>query len=176
VPADGSAGLSEAGWRALGRGLAIVARQAVDRGIRVHYHNHAGSYVETPDEVERLLALADPDLFDLCFDTGHYAYGGGDPAAFVARHHGRIGYLHVKDVDADVLARARAAGVGFFDALRAYVFCELGQGVVPAAGLVRTLLDAGYRGWIVVEQDTCRRPSTESARISRSYLRERCGI
>jgi len=176
VPSDGSAGLGDAEWRALVESLGLIARLAFSKGIRTHYHNHAGSYVETPAEVERFLSLLDPAVADLCFDAGHYAFGGGDPADFVARHASRIGYVHLKDVDPAVLARARAEGLGFLDALRVYVFCELGEGIADVPSIVGALLDNDYSGWIVVEQDTSRRPSTESARASREYLRERCGL
>ena len=176
VPADGSAGLSDAEWRTLVESLKRAAGRAAAKGIRTHYHNHAGSYVETPSEVECFLAHLDPAVADLCFDAGHYAFGGGDPADFVARHADRIGYVHLKDVDPAVLARARAEGLGFLDALRVYVFCELGEGLANVPAIVGALLDHGYSGWIVVEQDTSRRPSTESARASREYLRQRCGL
>lgn len=176
VPEDGSAGLDDIGWRTLVDSLARVARRAAAREIQTHYHNHAGSYVETPAEVERFLSLLDPEVADLCFDAGHYAFGGGDPSAFVARHADRIGYVHLKDVDPLVLARARREGLGFLDALRIYVFCELGEGIAGVPSLVGALLDRGYRGWIVVEQDTSSRPPTKSARASRQYLQDRCGL
>lgn len=176
VPRDGSAGLADAQWLKLGRNVEAVARRLASRGIRLRYHNHVGSYVETPDEVARLLAITDPDLVDLCFDTGHYAYGGGDPAEFVVEWHHRIGYLHLKDVDPVVLARVRGEGQGFLDALRSYVFCELGAGAVDVARVVKSLLALGYSGWMVLEQDTSRRPATVSARASRQYLRRCCAL
>lgn len=175
VPGDGSAGLSDDRWRALAGSLHVVARRAAERGVRTHYHNHVGSHVETADEVERLLASTDPTLVDLCFDVGHYAYGGGDPVDLVARHADRVGYVHLKDVDAGVLAQARAAGLDFFAALRAYVFCELGRGLAGVERVMELLLDGGYDGWIVVEQDTTSRPPAESARASRDFLRRRFG-
>jgi len=176
VPADGSAGLSEAQWRATARNLADVGEAAAGHGLRAHFHNHVGTFVETPAEIERLLEILDPDLVDLCYDCGHHAFGGGDPLAFVNRHHGRIGYLHLKDVDPAVLARTRERRLGFVGALREFVFCELGQGMVDVPTLIRTMVDHGYRGWVVVEQDTSPRHPTESARANRDYLRERCGL
>lgn len=176
VPPDGGAGLSGAQWRTAARHLSEVADLASGAGLRVHFHNHVGSYVETPDEIDRFWHEVDPALVDLCFDAGHYAYGGGDPVAFVAAHPDRIGYVHLKDVDAAVLAEARARRLGFLDALRTFVFCELGKGMVDVPAIVGSLQDGGYRGWIVVEQDTTPRPPTESARANRAYLRERCGL
>ena len=176
IPTDGSAGLSEAQWRTTGHNLAAVAEAAAGHGLRAHFHNHVGTFVETPAEIERLLEILDPDLIDLCYDCGHHAFGGGDPLAFVHRHHGRIGYLHLKDVEPTVLARAQERRLGFVGALREFVFCELGQGMVDVPALTRTLIDQGYRGWVVVEQDTSPRHPTASARANREYLRERCGL
>ena len=176
VPADGSAGLSDGQWRTTLDSLTAVGKAAAGRGLRTHFHNHVATYVETPDELDRLMAGLDFDLVDICFDVGHHAYGGGDPVAFVVRHHGRIGHVHLKDVDPGVLASARQRGLGFVDALREFVFSELGQGMVDIPAIVRTLIDNGYRGWVVVEQDTSPRHPTETARDNRRFLRERCSI
>ncbi len=176
VPADSSAGLDEEGWRKLGAGLRIVAEQATAQGVRVHYHNHVGTYVETPDEVERLLHETLGDDLDLCFDTGHYAYGGGDPTAFVLEHRDRIGYLHLKDVSASVLADAKRQQWSFMDALRQIIFCEFGEGIVDIPRVIEALRSGGYGGWVIVEQDTSGRPSTESAAASRAYLQVHCGL
>ncbi len=176
VPADGSAGLTDDEWALLAGGLRLVCEQAVASGVRVHYHNHVGTYVETPAEVDRfLLETAGEDL-DLCFDTGHYAYGGGDPTAFVLDHAAQIGYLHLKDVSASVLAEARDQGWSFLEALRHIIFCEFGDGIVDIPKVIDVLKANDYAGWVIVEQDTSARDSTESATASRAYLRRTSGI
>jgi inosose dehydratase len=176
VPGDGSAGLSDDDWRLLGDGLRLVCEQAEASGVRVHYHNHVGTYVETPTEVDRLLAVTAGDAIDLCFDTGHYAYGGGDPTAFALQHAAQIGYMHLKDVSASVLAGSRAHGWSFLDALRHIIFCEFGDGIVDISKVIDVLKANDYAGWVIVEQDTSARDSTESAKASRAYLRRVCGV
>lgn len=176
VPADGSAGLAAEEWTRAGRNLATVGKIAAGHGVRAHFHNHVGTHAETPAEVERVIAELDFDLMDICFDCGHYAYGGGDPIAFVNQHRDRIGYVHLKDVDPVVLDVARARELSFLEALREYVFCEFGQGMVDIPALVQTLRDGGYRGWLVVEQDTTPHESTASARANRTFLREHCEL
>ena len=176
VPPDGSAGLSDDDWSLLAAGLRLVCEQATASGVRVHYHNHVGTYVETPAEVDRFLEETAGDDLDLCFDTGHYAYGGGDPTAFALKHGAKIGYLHLKDVSASVLAEARSQGWSFLDALRHIIFCEFGEGIVDIPRVIDVLKANEYAGWVIVEQDTSARDSTESAKASRAYLRRTSGI
>ncbi|MFL5761806.1 MAG: TIM barrel protein [Thermomicrobiales bacterium] len=175
VPDDGSSGLPERGWATLAEALARVRDRAAAWDIRVHFHNHVGSHVESPPEVERLLEEL-PDGVDLCFDTGHYAFGGGEPLRFVQQHADRIGYVHLKDVDQTVVNEARSEEFGFLNALRRFVFTELGNGGVDIPAVIAALRDSRYGGWIIVEQDTCKGDPTETAKQNRAYLRSTCGI
>jgi inosose dehydratase len=176
VPEDGSAGLDEAGWQRFAANLTQVASRAADRGVRTCYHNHVGSHVESPAECARLVEFLPGTGATLCFDTGHYAYGGGDPTEFVREQSALIGHLHLKDVDPGILTRAREQGWGFTDALRQIVFCPFGSGMVDIPAIVRALKDVAFNGWVVVEQDTCEGDPTERAAAHRAYLRSCCGI
>ena len=176
VPGDGSRSFDTSGWKNLGRSLRMIAERTLAHGIKTHYHNHVGTFVEAPHEVERILSELRPGLVDLCFDTGHYAYGGGDPTEFVLAHRDLIGYLHLKDVDPAVLDQARQERLGFLDALRRYIFCEFGEGMVDIPRVIDALRDGSYKGWIIVEQDTTPRTAFESAAASRRYLRDKCRI
>lgn len=176
VSLDGSDGLDDGGWQRLGAGLDQAGEAASRHGLTVHYHNHVGSFVESPAEVERLLTEIAGIPVDLCFDTGHYAYGGGDPTSFVVEHGDRIGYLHLKDVDGAVLTNARQRRLSFLEALREYIFSDLGTGIVDIPKVIGALRTASYAGWIIVEQDTCRGPAIESAVANRQYLQVECGI
>jgi inosose dehydratase len=106
-------------------------------------------------------------------DTGHYRFGGGDPVAGLRHHAGRIWHVHFKDHDPRVAERARSEGWDYFQAVRAGVFCELGQGDVAFADIKAELERMGYAGWIVVEQDVLPGMGTpkESAERNRHYLR-----
>jgi inosose dehydratase len=171
APADG---LDDEGWAALVEGVNRLAEAlACDFGLQTVFHHHCGGFVETPAEVERFLARTDPGRVGLCLDTGHYAFGGGDPVACVRRHGLRVAYLHLKDADPRVMARARTEGLNYFQAVAAGVFCELGQGCVDFPALFAALREAGYAGWAVVEQDIVAGMGTplESAQRNRAYLR-----
>lgn len=167
-------GLSAAAWQVFADGATrIAARVGAETGLRTVFHHHCAGFVETPAEVERLLALTDPALLGLCFDTGHYRFGGGDPVAGLRRHAGRIWHVHFKDHAPQVADRARSEGWDYFQAVRAGVFCELGKGDVDFAGVKAELERMGYAGWIVVEQDVLPGMGTpkESAERNRRYLR-----
>ncbi|MGB3330544.1 MAG: sugar phosphate isomerase/epimerase, partial [Thermomicrobiales bacterium] len=171
VPADGSASLDAAHLDALVANLHALARRAADAGLAVHYHNHVGSYVESPAEVAALAARLDPALVDLCFDTGHYAFGGGDALRFLRDQSDRIGILHLKDVDPAVLAEARERGWSFHESLRHYIFCPLGAGSAHIDRIVQTLVERDFPGWVIVEQDTCEGDATANARANLETLR-----
>ncbi len=167
-------------WDAAIRMLERTARACRELGLSVAFHHHAGTFIETPDEIERLCASTDPKLIGLCLDTGHYFYGGGDPVDAARRYGARIRHLHLKDVDPTVLEKVRREGVGFLDAVRQSIFCELGQGAVNFTAVIGALADRRYSGWAVVEQDLdASQPGVrplECAIRSRRYLRDIIGI
>ena len=167
-------GMSDAQWQVFADGANRVAR-AVKRetGLRAVFHHHIGTWVETPAETARLLSLTDPDVLGLCFDTGHYRFGGGDPIAGLRRHAHRIWHVHFKDHDPNVAAQSRRAGWDALQSVEHGVFCELGRGDVDFPAVVQTLNELGYAGWIVVEQDVLPGMGTPkaSAQRNRDYLR-----
>jgi inosose dehydratase len=172
---EGRGGMSGEQWNAAIGLLTRVSRAARDLGLQPVFHHHAGTFVETPAEVERLLQAIDPRLLGLCLDTGHYLYGGGDPVACARAHASRIRHLHLKDVRATMLEQVRHEKIGYLEAIRRGVFCELGEGSVDLPGVIRELRAAGFEGWAVFEQDIDpTQPGVnpeESAARSRAYLR-----
>ena len=173
-------GMSAAAWDGAARLLARIARAARELGLTCVFHHHAGTFIETPAEVDRLLSMTDPELLGLCLDTGHYFYGGGDPVNCARVHGARIRHLHLKDVSPSVLETVRRKRVAYLDAIRMGVFCELGAGVVNLTAVIQQLNAAGFDGWAVFEQDVdptqpgCN--PLESAARSRKYLRGAVGI
>ena len=102
VPADGSEGFSHGEWRRFSDGVNTVARYARERGLITAFHPHVASYIERPEEIARLMRDTDPTLVGLCLDTGHVAYGGGDPVEIARTHARRIWHVHLKDVRREV--------------------------------------------------------------------------
>lgn len=167
-------GMSEAQWQVFAEGANRVAR-AVKRetGLRTVFHHHIGTWVETPEETARLLAMTDPEVLGLCFDTGHYRHGGGDPLTGLRRHADRIWHVHFKDHNPAVAAQARAEGWDAVTAVGHGLFCELGKGDIDFPGVLAELKAMGYKGWIVVEQDVLPGMGSpkESAARNRAYIR-----
>lgn len=173
-------GMTEQQWDGAAEILSSISAACLDLGVAAVFHHHAGTYIETPKEIERLCEAVDPDLLGLCLDTGHYFFGGGDPADAVRLYGDRILHLHLKDVRLPILEAARRDGAGFLEAVRRGVFCELGEGAVDLNTVIRELSAGGYSEWAIVEQDVDTRTGDvnplESARRSREYLRDVIGI
>lgn len=171
--ADGTPRLSPAAWERLVGVIHDIAREAIGLGHRVAFHPHAGTFIETPAEVAELVRRTDPALLGICLDVGHYLVGGGDPVAALRELGPRVTHVHLKDVDPGVLERLRSGGLaGFGDAIRARLFTELGAGILDLPGVLDVLAGRDYAGWLMIEQDSCWGPPSESAAIGRRVLAE----
>jgi inosose dehydratase len=163
--------LTDDGWARTVELLAAASAETRAAGARIAFHPHAGTYVETPDEVDRLADSVDPETLPLCLDVGHYTVGGGDPVAALRRYGERVTHVHLKDVDPEVLAGLREGSVGGFGAgIRQRLFTELGSGVLDLDGVLEALAGRRYDGWLMVEQDSGWPPPAESAAIGRRVL------
>ena len=162
-------------YQQIATGLERVGERCRQENIVLAFHNHAGTFVETAEELEEVCQRADPALVQLCLDVGHLIVGGGDPVQSIQRYGQRVAYIHLKDVDPRVLEHLRSGQGGFLDGLRWRVFCELGSGCLDLAGVVGALRQQGFEGWVVLEQDTSFRPPLESAVESRTRFREVAG-
>lgn len=170
VPSDGTESLDDTSYRRIAEGIQTLASIAHEFGIRVRYHNHVGTWIEAPHEVVALLAHLDTSVADLCFDTGHYAYGSGDAEQFIREHIDEIGYLHLKDVDTAAVADARTRQLTFLDALREIVFSPIGTGSADIPAILKVLVEHAFDGWIVVEQDTSAGDPTVTARENLAFI------
>jgi len=149
-----SMGLTDDEWKVFAEGANLVAREVKTRtGLRTVFHHHCAGFVETPGEIDSLLAFTDPSLVGLVLDMGHYMFGGGDPLNALKKHSGRIWHIHFKDCHPAIAAKSRTEGWDYFKSVGNGVFCELGKGSVDFPAIVEELNAQKYSGWIVVEQD-----------------------
>ena len=175
--ADGLARQEWVGYAGRLERLAQICR--FDYELVPCFHPHAGSYIENPDEIRTLMERTDPHLLKLCLDTGHVAFGGGDPLMVTRAFASRIGHVHLKDIDLPRLRGLLAEGKTYTDAAQRDVFVELGSGSLDLPALLRGLTAGGYDGWIIVEQDRVVRGETDtlsSARRNRESLRGWLGV
>ncbi|HEX3815737.1 MAG TPA: sugar phosphate isomerase/epimerase [Mycobacteriales bacterium] len=165
--------LTDAEFKQLTDTVQAVGEILLEKGVRACFHNHAGTFVETEDEVERLLAGTDPEVVFLGPDTGHLAWAGVDVIEFARRHASRIKTMHLKDIDLAVRAEGVAAGWDYSTFEQHAIWAEIGEGGVDFATLFEILDGAGFAGWLIVETDVTQKASPlESAKISRANLRK----
>ncbi len=154
---------TDAQWQAYAKKLNTFGEHLqMTYGIRLAYHHHMGAYVETPADIDRLLAETDPAHVGLLFDTGHAYYGGAsEPVALLKKHLDRVVHVHCKDVRPQVIAQARNDGWSFLGGVINGTFTVPGDGTIDFEAVLNTLHAGGYKGWLVVEaeQDPAVAPS-----------------
>ncbi len=146
--------LTDEQWTRLTTGTDELGRRILDEyGLRVQFHSHADSHVGRQAEIERFVESTNPDYVNLCLDTGHVAYYGGDNLAIIAKYPDRIGYLHLKQVDPEIVRQVEAEDLDFPAAVRRGVMCEPPHGI-PDMGPVLDAVGALDRDvYAIVEQD-----------------------
>jgi inosose dehydratase len=154
VPVNDRPHLSAAEMQEWGAKVEAFAAYLASQGITLVYHHHMGTVVESPEDIDAFMAATGPHTH-LLFDAGHCYFGGGDPAAVLAKHVGRVKHFHAKNVRPEVARRTRDEGLSFLDAVFSGAFTVPGDqaGAVDFAPLLRTLKGAGYDGWIVIEAE-----------------------
>lgn len=153
VPADGSAGWTGQQWKQVAKVVADAGRVAGDFGLDLVFHPHIATYVETPDEVEKFYDVTSATNIGLCLDTGHCVYGGGDSIVEAEKYRSILRFVHIKDVNAQVLADSLRKKLTFDQAIEEKVFTIIGEGSIDFPGFFRVLERNNYSGWMVVEQD-----------------------
>jgi inosose dehydratase len=155
------------------RRIAEVAKS--EYGLTLVFHPHAETHVQYEDQIEALLDATEPELVSALLDTGHHAYCGGDPVGFMLKHHARIPYLHLKNIDGEISARVAAENIPFAKAVAMDMFVEPSRGKVDFVAFREALRDIDYVGYGIVEQDMFPAPFDKPlpiAKRTRAYLRE----
>jgi inosose dehydratase len=164
-------------FRALVDNLHRAAETCRAAGFEPVLHPHAGTYIETADEIDRVMNAMDASIVGLCLDTGHFRFGGADPAQAARDYRSVIRHVHIKDCRTAIMDGVRAEGKGLEEALARGVFCPLGEGDSGIDAVIAQLVQDGYAGWLVVEQDQFLKTSDTPASVkagqaaNRAYLR-----
>ncbi len=114
-----------------------VSRRASEKGIVCSNHPNSpnGSIFRIASDYEVLLDGLDEQATGYCPDLGHIAKGDMDPLEVVKRYRSRVNLVHYKDMHID--GRWAATGTGIID----------------LTGVSSYLVESGYSGWIVMEDE-----------------------
>jgi inosose dehydratase len=167
-------GLLPIQWKTYTDGVEFVSKRVFEEtGLESVFHHHCAGFVETSGEIGMFLDYADPRWVNLCLDTGHFRFAGGDPQRIFKNFSDRVKLVHFKDCSPQVADQSRCQGWDYYESLRHGIFCELGQGDVNFRAVVDSLAEINYEGWIVVEQNILPGVGSplESAIRNREYLR-----
>jgi inosose dehydratase len=163
--------LTDEQWPAYAAQLNRLARRIRDEfGLRIQFHPHADTHVDTHANVERFLHETDPDLVSLCLDTGHIAYCGGDNLKLIRDYPDRIGYVHLKQVDPAIVATVNEKGIGFGEAVRMGAMCEPPNGVPEMPPILDALSRLDAEIFAIVEQDMYPCPADQPLPIATRTL------
>ncbi len=170
--------MNDGEWKKFADGMNRLGAIAKSMGLKLVYHHHMGTVVQTAEEVDRMMEMTDPEVFGLLFDSGHLAYCGEDPLAVLKKHVKRVRHVHLKDIRPDVVAEVKAKGKSFLDGVRMGAFTVPGDGAIDFAPIFAELDKVGYEGWMVVEaeQDPAKADPLEYALKARAYIRDKAGI
>jgi inosose dehydratase len=147
-------------YRAFARALSQAGKETAAIGVRLAYHPHLDCFVESREELDRLMdVLNDPDV-GLCIDPAHLQATGGDPVDALKTYIDRVDHVHLKDWEGDLDATGRAR----------YAFKTVGEGIVDLRAFVAVLLESGYQGDAIIEIDALDVPPEQSCADALAYL------
>ena len=165
-------------WERFAKGMNRLGEIADSMGIKLVYHHHMGTVVQTAAEIDKMMDMTDPDKFSLLFDSGHLAYCGEDYVEVLKRHVKRVKHVHLKDIRPDVVKKVKDEKLSFLQGVRAGAFTVPGDGCIDFAPIFDILDAAGYKGWMIVEaeQDPAKANPLEYALKAREYIRKTAKI
>ncbi|MFV0434428.1 MAG: sugar phosphate isomerase/epimerase family protein [Leucobacter sp.] len=141
-------------WQKLATGQDRLGKALLEEfGMKQQFHSHADSHVGTTREVLRFLDETDPRYTNLCLDTGHFAYYGGDNVKLIEERPERIGYLHLKQVDPELIWDVLKNDMSFVDAVAEGIMVEPPNGVPDLGPVIEAVAKIDPEIFAIVEQD-----------------------
>jgi inosose dehydratase len=151
-PMSATPRLADSDWDDFGRKLTGVGDYLAQAGLRMAYHHHLGTVVESQQDLDRFLESTGRSV-GLTVDTGHAALGGIDALALIRDHPLRVAHVHCKDIRQPVFERVKSEGKSFLGGVLGGMFTVPGDGNLEFAGVMQALAKIGYAGWIIVEAE-----------------------
>ena len=140
--------------------------------MKIVYHHHMGTGVQTTEEIDRLMENTDPDKVSLLYDTGHLVFSGEDLDEVYQKHQSRIKHIHFKDIREEVLKEVKENNDSFLTGVKKGAFTVPGDGMIDFSPIVRAIYESDYQGWIIVEaeQDPAKANPFEYALMAKKYM------
>ncbi|MDQ0243548.1 inosose dehydratase [Bacillus fengqiuensis] len=169
---------TEEEWTKLAEGLNYLGQLAAEKNMKIVYHHHMGTGVQTTEEIEKLMKMTDPQLVSLLFDTGHLVFSGENPIYILKKYLSRIKHVHLKDIRGEVVDRVKENNLSFLQAVKEGAFTVPGDGIIEFDEIFLILSNSDYEGWFVVEaeQDPALANPFEYAVKARQYIKEKSGL
>ena len=162
-------------WKSFTTGLNELGKIARARGMKLAFHHHMGTCIQTIEETDRLMAETDPENVYLNYDCGHFYFAGEDPVEALKKYIGRTAHIHLKDIRPNVLQRVHDEKLSFLTAVKQGVFTVPGdkEGCIDFPSLFEVIKESDYQGWIVLEaeQDPAVANPLEYAIIARKFFK-----
>src|SRR5665647_3115144 len=122
-------------------------------GLKMVLHPHGDSHIETPEDIDRIFEATDPTYVNLCLDTGHIVYGGGDPIEMIKKYPERISYVHIKAFDVDLTRESHEKDWPFGEAVARGLSVRPPAGAPDMKDLVDALAGLDKELYVICEQD-----------------------
>ena len=152
IPVSQKPVMPDAEFPEYGRKLTEVADRMADFGVRMSYHHHMGTVIETEREIDLLMENTGTSV-GLLIDTGHLGFTNADIEAVTRRYGSRINHVHCKDIRQEMFKQVRAKDLSFLDAVLEGVFTVPGDGFIDFGNFATVLAEIDYSGWVVVEAE-----------------------
>jgi inosose dehydratase len=154
VPVNDRPVMTDAQWERFSTGYEELSRFAAEQGVKMGYHHHMGTIIESAADIDRFMAMAGPHT-RLLLDTGHCAFGGADPAEVAGKYMGRVSHIHAKNVRPEVMRDVRELNLSFLEGVRRGAFTVPGdpEGCVAFEPVLKIAAEHGYQGWLVIEAE-----------------------
>ncbi len=175
---SGKAVFSTDEFKKLTTGMDYLGKIAKEEGMKLAFHHHMGTSVQTIEETERFLNDTNSDYVYLLYDSGHFAFSEEDPVAALEKFISRVGHVHLKDLRKNVFDAVKKSDSSFLEAVRGGVFTVPGDGDIDFPSIFSILEENNYNGWMVVEaeQDPAKANPFVYAKMARDYIRNTAGI
>ena len=169
---------TEEEWKLLADGLNKLGELAKEKDMKIVYHHHMGTGVQTEEEVDKLMDMTDENLVHLLYDSGHLKFSGEDTVSVLKKYINRIKHVHLKDIRAEVVEEVKKGKWSFLKAVREGAFTVPGDGCIDFEPIFKVLDENKYEGWFVVEaeQDPAKANPLEYAIKARKYIKEKAQI